>query len=135
MGIDLGKNYYFVDTLFEDIDQLDNFVDHRIWKLELEDKEEEMQKFSEMSVGDYIVAKTSYTRKKELPFENPNNNTVSVMRIMAVGLIEKILNDEHSLSVNWIKNYQQENKEWYFYTSKELIWQPNVHKSDRKSVV
>ncbi|MCM3513318.1 MAG: AAA family ATPase [Carnobacterium sp.] len=130
MGVDLGKNYYFVDTLFEDIDQLDNFVDHRIWKLELEDKEEEMQKFSEMSVGDYIVAKTSYTRKKELPFENPNNNTVSVMRIMAVGLIEKILNDEHSLSVNWIKNYQQENKEWYFYTSKELIWQPDVHKSE-----
>ena len=111
-------------------------MEQKNWKLELENKEDEEQNkkimhlLSEMTVGDYIVAKTSYTRKKDLPFENPNNNTVSVMRIKAIGIIEEGLSHEQIVSVNWIQDYRQENKEWYFYTSKESIWKLEVHQSD-----
>ncbi|WP_414839736.1 McrB family protein [Carnobacterium sp. TMP28] len=136
MKADLDRKYFFVDTLLDGSDQLDNFIEQKNWKLELENKEDEeqnkktMELLSEMSVGDYIVAKTTYTRKKDLPFENPNNNTVSVMRIKAVGIIEEGLNDSQKLSVNWIQDYRHENKEWYFYTSKESIWKLDVHQSD-----
>lgn len=136
MEADLKKEYFFVDTLLDDSDQLDDFMEQKNWKLELGNKEDEehtkktIELLSEMSVGDYIIAKATYTRKKDLPFENPNNNTVSVMRIKAVGIIEEGLNDSQTLSVNWIQDYRQENKEWYFYTSKESIWQLDVHQSD-----
>ena len=128
MGIDLGKNYFFVNTSFEDSDRLDDFIDQGIWELNLEDKEDEMQRFSEISVGDYVVAKTSVTRKTELPFENPNNNTISVMRIKAVGIVEGISGEERSITVNLLKDYRQEKKEWFFYTSEEQIWQPEISK-------
>lgn len=130
MREDFGKNYFFVDTSFGDSDHLDDFIDQGIWKLELEDKENEMQRFSEISVGDYIVAKTSVTRKIDLPFENPNNNTISVMRIKAVGIVERILGEGCSLAVNLLKDYRQEKKEWFFYTSEEPIWQPDISKSE-----
>lgn len=130
MGIDLGKNYFFVNTSFEDSDRLDDFIDQGTWKLNLEDKEDEMQRFSEISVGDYVVAKTSVTRKTELPFENPNNNTISVMRIKAVGIVEGISGEERSITVNLLKDYRQEKKEWFFYTSEEPIWQPEISKSE-----
>lgn len=136
MKADSEKEYFFVDTLLDGSDQLDNFIEQKNWKLELENKDNEehnkktIELLSKMSVGDYIVAKTTYTRKKDLPFENPNNNTVSVMRIKAVGIIEEGLSDSQTLSVNWIKDYRHENKEWYFYTSKESIWKIDVHQSD-----
>lgn len=136
MKADLKKEYFFVDTLLDESDHLNKFMEQKNWKLELENKENEehnkmtIELLSKMSVGDYIVAKTTYTRKKDLPFENPNNNTVSVMRIKAVGIIEEALSDSQTISVNWIEDYRQENKEWYFYTSKEPIWQLDVHQSD-----
>lgn len=136
MTLDLGKSYYFLGSMLGNEDQLDNSIEQKTLKINLAASEDNegyktiVQKVNEMSIGDYIIAKTSYTRKKELPFENPNNNTVSVMRIKAVGIIEKGINEEHVLSINWIKDYRQENKEWYFYTGKGPIWQPDVEHSE-----
>ncbi|MFL2105442.1 McrB family protein [Desemzia sp. FAM 23991] len=136
MTVNLDKKYLFVETLFENEDWLNDFIDQGTLNLSVESKEDNdqyetiVQRFNRMSAGDHIIAKTTYTRKKDLPFENPNNNIVSVMRVKAVGIIEKNFNDGQTLSVNWIKDYRQENKEWYFFTSKASIWQPDVYKSE-----
>src|SRR5699024_3907155 len=75
-----------------------------------------------MNEGDYIVLKSSYTRKIDLPFPNPNNQFASVMRIKAVGIIQENIGDGHTVKVEWIRDYRATNKEWYFNTSRETVW-------------
>lgn len=63
-----------------------------------------------IKVGDKIALKSSYTRKKDLPFNN-NGKVVGVMAIKAIGVVTENLGDGKNIKVNWER--LDNIKEWY----------------------
>ncbi|GAA3720742.1 hypothetical protein GCM10022378_08470 [Salinicoccus jeotgali] len=122
------KNFFFVGTTISEVDYTDEFINNNKWQLGWEGNEEEPQYktmrtyYDQMSEGDYIVLKSTYTRKHDLPFFNPNNVHTSVMSIKAVGIIKNNLGDGHTVEVDWLKDYRNTKKEWLFYTQRQAIW-------------
>lgn len=53
-----------------------------------------------MQIGDRIAIKASYTRKKDLPFNN-NGQSVSVMGLKAIGIITANPQDGKNITVEW----------------------------------
>ena len=72
-----------------------------------------------MRPGERIAVKSSYVRKRSLPFDNRGQN-VSVMAIKAIGTITENLNDGRHVRVNWTK--VDPVREWYFYTNQGTVW-------------
>lgn len=99
-------------------DQTPRFLAEGIWENGYEDG-----KYGDlvrsMRPGDRIAIKSSYTRKRELPFDN-RGATVSVMAIKAVGTITANLDDGKRVQVNWTPVSPP--REWYFYTNRATIW-------------
>lgn len=123
-----NKKFFFVGTVIDGTDYTSDFMENNKWKLGWEGREDEEQYqsmrtyYDQMAEGDYIVLKSTYTRKNNLPFPNPNDKFASVMRIKAVGVIKKNLEDGHTVQVDWIEDYRTTNKEWYFFTFREAVW-------------
>ena len=123
-----NKNFFFVGSAIDGTDYTSDFIENNKWKFGWESREDTDQYqllrtyYDQMNEGDYIVLKSSYTRKIDLPFPNPNNQFASVMRIKAVGIIQENIGDGHTVKVEWIKDYRTTKKEWYFNTSRETIW-------------
>lgn len=63
-----------------------------------------------IQVGDKIALKSSYTKRKGLPFNN-NGKTVGVMAIKAIGVVTENPGDGKNLMVNWTK--VDPIREWY----------------------
>lgn len=63
-----------------------------------------------VQVGDKIALKSSYTKKKGLPFNN-NGKTVGVMGIKAIGIVTENLGDGKNLKVDWTR--VDPIREWY----------------------
>lgn len=63
-----------------------------------------------VQVGDKIALKSSYTKKKGLPFNN-NGKTVGVMGIKAIGVVTENPGDGKNLKVDWKK--VDPIREWY----------------------
>lgn len=63
-----------------------------------------------MKVGDKIALKSSYTKKKGMPFNN-NGKTVGVMAIKAIGIITENPGDGKNIKVDWKK--VDPIREWY----------------------
>jgi 5-methylcytosine-specific restriction protein B len=99
-------------------DQTPRFLAEGIWENGYEDG-----KYGDlvrsMRPGDRIAIKSSYTRKRELPFDN-RGATVSVMAIKAVGTITANLDDGKRVQVNWTAVSPP--REWYFYTNRATVW-------------
>lgn len=116
------------------VDQTSRFITEGKWKLGWYGEEDNSQyqkmllKLKEMKAGDSIVIKASYTQKNDLPYENPDGKTSSVMKIKAKGTITKNLNDGHTVNVNWDKDF--ETKTWYFFTGRETIWDVSASPSE-----
>lgn len=117
--------YYFVGATYGKDDQTPRFVDQGIWELGGDDSQKEYQKmaaiYNNIKPGDKLIIKASYTQKRNLPFENPDNRYYSVMKLKAVGTVTKNLHDGHKLLVSWDKSYG-EPRDWYFYTGRHTIW-------------
>ena len=73
-----------------------------------------------MQSGDKIAIKSSYTRKRDLPFDS-KGQTVSVMGIKAIGMVTKNHGDGRSVDVDWEPRLDPA-KEWYFYTNRSTVW-------------
>ncbi len=69
-----------------------------------------VEEVKQIQVGDRIALKSSYTKKRGLPFNN-NGKTVGVMGIKAIGIVTENPGDGKNLEVNWSKFEQI--KEWY----------------------
>lgn len=69
-----------------------------------------IEEVKKIQVGDRIALKSSYTKKRGLPFNN-NGKTVGVMGIKAIGIVTENPGDGKNLKVNWSKFEQI--KEWY----------------------
>lgn len=63
-----------------------------------------------VQVGDKIALKSSYTKKRGLPFNN-NGKTVGVMGIKAIGVVTENPGDGKNLKVDWKK--VDPIREWY----------------------
>lgn len=125
----MNKNYYFVGTKFGDDDYLDYFKKEGLWELGWHNNEDDKQYqrmlklFNKIEQGDILFAKSSYTRKNNLPFLKKDKMAVSVMKIRGMATVKEILDDGHTILVDWKEEYQE--REWYFFTGQETIWLPS----------
>ncbi|MGQ7462124.1 McrB family protein [Streptococcus suis] len=128
-----ARTFYFVGSKLGEKDYLEEFKQKGKWELGWRGNEdsEQYQKMYKilktMQPGDILFAKTSYTRKKKLPFELKDKMTVSVMNIRGMGTVKEVLDDGHTVIVEWEKNYVE--REWYFFTGQETIWVPSTIKN------
>lgn len=98
-------------------DQMPRFLAEGIWENGYDDKFLDVVR--SMRPGERIAIKSSYTRKRGLPFDS-RGRAVSVMGIKAVGTITENLNDGKRVKVEWAK--VEPVREWYFYTHRATIW-------------
>lgn len=98
--------------------QTERFLNDGVWQNGYEHKYLDIVR--SMQPGDRIAIKSSYTRKRDLPFDN-RNQTVSVMGIKAIGVITRNHGDGQFVDVDWQSRFEPVN-EWYFYTNRSTIW-------------
>lgn len=108
---------WFVGATYGTDDQTPRFLQEGIWENGYQDKYLDVVK--SIQVGDRIAIKSSYTRKRDLPFDN-RGQTVSVMAIKAIGTVKANLGDGRTLRVDW-KPFDPP-REWYFYTNRSTVW-------------
>lgn len=114
------KSFWFVGASYGkgSEDQTERFLNDGVWQNGYEDKYLDVVR--SMQPGDKIAIKSSYTRKRELPFDN-KGQTVSVMGIKAIGVIIHNHGDGRFVDVEWQPRFEPVN-EWYFYTNRSTIW-------------
>ena len=123
------NNYFFVGTKFGDDDYLEYFRKEGKWELGWHNNEENKQYqkmlklFNKIKPGDVLFAKSTYVKKKNLPFVKKDDLKVSVMRIRGMATVKEILDDGHTIIVDWKKEYIE--REWFFFTGQETIWFPS----------
>lgn len=103
----------------DDTHQDEEFIEQGIWQNGYTDKF--LDTVNSVKVGDKIAIKTSYTKKKGLPFDN-KGATISVMKIKIVGTVTANHMDGRTLEVDWDTSFKP--KEWYFYTFRNTITLP-----------
>ncbi len=97
--------------------QLQRFVEEGVWQCEDGDKYDDQVK--SIQVGDRIAIKSTYTQKRNLPFDN-RGHFVAVMAIKATGIVLENIGDGRTLKVDW-KPFDSP-REWYFYTHTAKVW-------------
>ena len=108
---------WFVGAAYGPEDQTPRFMEQGIWENGYEDKY--LDQVKSIQVGDRIAIKSSYTRKRELPFDN-RGQSVSVMAIKAIGTVKKNAGDGRTLQVDWTP--VDPPREWYFHTNQHTAW-------------
>ena len=123
------NNYFFVGTKFGDDDYLDSFRKEGKWELGWHNNEENKQyqkmlkSFNKIKPGDVLFAKSTYVKKKNVPFVKKDDLKVSVMKIRGMATVKEVLDDGHTIIVDWKKEYIE--REWFFFTGQETIWFPS----------
>lgn len=123
------NNYFFVGTKFGDDDYLEYFREEGKWELGWHNNEENKQYqkmlklFNKIKPGDVLFAKSTYVKKKNLPFVKKDDSKVSVMKIRGMATVKDVLDDGHTIIVDWKKEYIE--REWFFFTGQETIWFPS----------
>ena len=123
------NNYFFVGTRLGREDYLGKFREEGKWELGWHNNEEDKQYqkmlklFNKIKPGDVLFAKSTYVKKKNLPFEKKDDLKVSVMNIRGMATVKEILDDGHTIIVDWKKEYIE--REWFFFTGQETIWFPS----------
>ena len=123
------NNYFFVGTKFGDDDYLEYFIKEGKWELGWHNNEENKQYqrmlklFNKIKPGDVLFAKSTYVKKKNLPFVKKDDLKVSVMKIRGMATVKEVLDDGHTIIVAWKKEYIE--REWFFFTGQETIWFPS----------
>ncbi|EKA4519908.1 AAA family ATPase [Vibrio cholerae] len=114
------KSFWFVGASYDkgSEDQTERFLNDGVWQNGYEDKYLDVVR--SMQPGDKIAIKSSYTRKRELPFDT-KGQTVSVMGIKAIGVITRNHGDGRFVDVEWQPRFVPV-REWYFYTNRSTIW-------------
>ena len=79
--------------------------------------------FNKIKPGDVLFAKSTYVKKKNVPFVKKDDLKVSVMKIRGMATVKEVLDDGHTIIVDWKKEYIE--REWFFFTGQETIWFPS----------
>lgn len=128
-----NNDVYFVGSMIGKDDFSDEFIDKGKWQLGWFGQEDNGQYqrmltlLNEVKVGDAVILKSTYTRSHDLPFENHDDKSVSVMKLKKLGHVKQNPHDGHSLVINWDSDFEP--REWYFYTNRQAIWK--VSNSDK----
>lgn len=78
----------------------DEYIDNGIWVNGWDDKFIDVVK--SIAVGDCIAIKSTFTQKKNLPFDN-HGKTVGAMRIKAIGTVTENAGDGKTIKVDWTR--------------------------------
>lgn len=78
----------------------DEYIDGGMWVNGWDDKFIDVVK--SIAVGDRIVIKSTFTQKKNLPFDN-HGKTVGAMRIKAIGTVTENAGDGKTIKVDWTR--------------------------------
>ena len=100
-------------------DQIERFLKEGIWENGYKDKY--LDQVRSIAPGDRIAIKATYTRRSDLPFDNPFGKIVPTMKIKAIGMVKKNLGDGRRVIVDWTPIVPA--REWYFYTYLKTIWE------------
>ena len=109
-------SYWFVGATRGGNDETGRFLEKGIWENGYDDRYIDLVK--SVKVGDKIAIKSSFTQKKNLPF-NSNGYYVSCMYIKAIGTVTKHHDNGTKLDVEWDKDFKQ--KTWYFTAYRSAI--------------
>lgn len=113
------KSYWFVGASYGgNDDQTDRFLSEGQWQNGYKDRYLDVVRA--MQPGDKIAIKSSYTRKKDLPFDS-KGQAVSVMGIKAIGVVTKNHGDGQHVDVDWEPRLDPV-REWYFFTNRSTVW-------------
>lgn len=118
-----STQYWFVGAMWGDGegDQTPRFLQQGIWQNGYEDKFAEQVRA--MKPGDRIAIKATYARKHGTPFDS-KGQTVSAMKIKAIGTVTRNHGDGRTVDVAWTS--LPEPREWYFYTYRYTITRARV---------
>lgn len=105
------KYAWFVGAQHAGQDLVDDFIENNYWMNGYDDKYLDI--VNEVKVGDLIAIKSTYTRRKNLPFNN-NGKVVSVLGIKAIGTVTKNNNDGKTIEVDW--EPFDHVREWYIFS-------------------
>ena len=100
-------------------DQTERFLRDGIWENDFDDDHPFVAMTKTMQTGDRIAIKSTYVRRKGLPFEN-NGRPVSVMAIKAIGTIKENVGNGHTVRVDWTP--VDPIREWYLNTFIKTVW-------------
>lgn len=120
------NNCYFVGAIIDGEDFTDRFLKEGKWEIGWRENESDPQylkmltHIKKMKKGDFIAIKSTYTKKNNLPFDNPLKMSISTMNIKACGIITENIGDGHTIFVDWDADFTP--REWYFYTGRNTIW-------------
>ncbi|MCY4412498.1 MAG: AAA family ATPase [Caldilineaceae bacterium] len=128
---DSTRPSWFVGAAFGGTnDQSHRFVREGIWENGYKDRF--IDEVKSIQVGDRIAIKSTYTRKRGLPFDN-QDRYVSVMAIKAIGTVKENLGTGRTLRVNWKRIDPP--REWYFYTYQPTVWKVEPGTWEKDSLI
>ncbi len=112
--------YWFVGAMYGRTEaQLDRFLAEDIWQID-NPSDRNREQVLRMEVGERIAVKSTYVRRKGLPFNN-QGRAVSCMAIKATGTITANPGNGEQVSVAWDPPFEM--REWYHYTYQPTIWE------------
>jgi len=120
---EIEKNYWLVGSILNGVDKTDEFIQNGIWENGYDDNY--IQRVKSVNVGDKIAIKSSYTKTKNLPFDN-QNKAVAVMKIKAIGKVVNNLKDGKKLEVSWDSEFKP--KEVFGFTYRNTFSKINKEK-------
>ena len=124
--------YWFVGAAFGGHDhQLDRFLEERIWEISEPGEPHRLQVLS-MQPGQKIAIKSTYVRKKDLPFDN-RDQPVSVMAIKATGTIKSNPGTGEAVEVDWDPSFEL--REWYHFTYQQTIWELYPDREEARQLI
>ena len=108
--------YWFVGASIDDADQTQRFIADGIWRTGY--TLDQLPALDNIEVGDPIAIKSTFIRRKGLPFDN-RGEPVSTMSIKAIGEVTGRI-DAQTFAVDWDPDFEP--KAWHFYTYQGTLW-------------
>jgi 5-methylcytosine-specific restriction protein B len=117
---DPARQFWFVGAAWQEGDQTERFLKEGIWQNGYENKFADLVKT--MRPGDRIAIKSSFVKKRNLPFD-AGRKMVSCMRIKATGTVTENAGDGKNVKVDWTP--VEPPRDWFLYT-----YRTTLHKAD-----
>ena len=112
------RPYWFVGSYVSRNDETKRFINEGIWETN-NPREITQNLVNEIEIGDRIAIKSTFNRKRDLPFDN-RGRYMGVMRIKATGVVTENPRNGLTLKVDWTQ--EEPERDWYFYVGQQTIW-------------